>query len=251
MCQVFGVGDLALAARLPYVYSMLADCSRLTTDWALLDGCTVCVPTVALLFVVLTVLYVFLVTVMIALAVCKLLPFPIAIDSDGVLRWCGFRANIANIDQYLPAEDAISALEQACPVRDHTAPDARCAVCLDSMVAGDATRTLPCGHPFHRSCIDAWIGKGGRQCPLCNAAIIPSDSSDVSASPATAAEEAASAAASAAAAVANAVATAPGERRNGNLTGNAHGNAEVGVRIGWWRRRIFPRFRRRRLAPPT
>ena len=127
-------------------------------------------------------------------------------------------------------------IEQACPVSPHVAPDTRCIICLDSMKAGDPTRILPCNHAFHRPCIDAWIGKGANRCPLCNAQILPISSScnRTNSSETPAAVAAAAAAASAAAAVANAVATAPEEPNN-----------EQPVRVPW-RRRLWMRFRRRR-----
>ena len=46
-----------------------------------------------------------------------------------------------------------------------------CHICSVEIVAGDLIRTLPCGHWYHRQCIDAWLldaqrGKL-RSCPLC------------------------------------------------------------------------------------
>jgi hypothetical protein len=32
-----------------------------------------------------------------------------------------------------------------------------CVVCLDSYNDGQTLRVLPCGHPFHKDCIDAWL----------------------------------------------------------------------------------------------
>lgn len=41
-----------------------------------------------------------------------------------------------------------------------------CAVCLSDFELGDGLRKLPCGHSFHRACIDTWL-KRNKVCPLC------------------------------------------------------------------------------------
>lgn len=46
-----------------------------------------------------------------------------------------------------------------------------CSVCLRELVAGDEARSLPCGHNFHRSCIDLWLGRSTK-CPLCRQAVM-------------------------------------------------------------------------------
>jgi len=51
------------------------------------------------------------------------------------------------------------------------AEEAECTVCLDTLVAGEETRRLPCSHVFHRKCIDHWL-LTKRKCPLCNLNII-------------------------------------------------------------------------------
>jgi len=45
-------------------------------------------------------------------------------------------------------------------------PETSCAVCLSEFEWGDAMRQLPCGHNFHRNCIDKWL-KRNKVCPLC------------------------------------------------------------------------------------
>lgn len=41
-----------------------------------------------------------------------------------------------------------------------------CVVCLADFDLGDVARKLPCGHHFHRGCIDRWLQRNKR-CPLC------------------------------------------------------------------------------------
>jgi len=41
-----------------------------------------------------------------------------------------------------------------------------CAVCLSEFEWDDILRRLPCGHNFHRTCIDKWL-KRNKVCPLC------------------------------------------------------------------------------------
>lgn len=43
-----------------------------------------------------------------------------------------------------------------------------CAVCLAGYEGGELLRLLPCGHRFHSECIDQWLIKQSRTCPLCS-----------------------------------------------------------------------------------
>lgn len=41
-----------------------------------------------------------------------------------------------------------------------------CSICLVDFIGGEVVRKLPCGHYFHDSCIDSWLGRN-KNCPLC------------------------------------------------------------------------------------
>lgn len=41
-----------------------------------------------------------------------------------------------------------------------------CSICLVDFEDGDELRKLPCGHRFHRACIDRWLLKSSTTCPI-------------------------------------------------------------------------------------
>lgn len=41
-----------------------------------------------------------------------------------------------------------------------------CGVCLLDFAVGDELRNLPCGHSFHRECIDHWLLNSSTMCPI-------------------------------------------------------------------------------------
>jgi len=49
--------------------------------------------------------------------------------------------------------------------------DAPCSICLSGFADGNVMRRLPCGHEFHRHCIDKWLRRNKR-CPLCMNSIV-------------------------------------------------------------------------------
>lgn len=51
-----------------------------------------------------------------------------------------------------------------------------CSICLSGFGEGVLMRRLPCGHHFHRQCIDKWLRRNKR-CPLCMPAIDESPTS--------------------------------------------------------------------------
>jgi E3 ubiquitin-protein ligase RNF13 len=46
-----------------------------------------------------------------------------------------------------------------------------CSICLEDFKSGDNLRVLPCDHIFHPSCVDEWLQKWNRTCPLCKSTI--------------------------------------------------------------------------------
>ena len=70
----------------------------------------------------------------------------------------------------------------------------QCYICLDTFRGGEVIRTLPCGHAFHRACVDKWLLRSSRKCPTCRAAVpraapTPASNGNPARSPATAPDE--------------------------------------------------------------
>ena len=42
-----------------------------------------------------------------------------------------------------------------------------CTICLEEFARGDYVKVLPCGHEYHRDCIDPWLLEKSSLCPLC------------------------------------------------------------------------------------
>lgn len=52
------------------------------------------------------------------------------------------------------------------PLSSHDFFGTECSICYE-MVDSESTHTLPCGHPFHDACIQAWFARRRSSCPLC------------------------------------------------------------------------------------
>lgn len=42
-----------------------------------------------------------------------------------------------------------------------------CSICLNSIRKTRSTTELPCGHLYHKKCINSWEDRGNETCPLC------------------------------------------------------------------------------------
>ena len=50
-----------------------------------------------------------------------------------------------------------------------------CSICLNHIRKTRSTAELPCGHFFHKKCIEPWENRGNDTCPLCRMSTSPSN----------------------------------------------------------------------------
>lgn len=51
-----------------------------------------------------------------------------------------------------------------------------CCICLANYGVGDVVMALPCKHEFHKECIEPWLTRRNRTCPLCKRDTLPNES---------------------------------------------------------------------------
>lgn len=68
-------------------------------------------------------------------------------------------------------DDALARMPTRVFSETDSAETPTCAVCMCDAEAGDTLRRLPCGHEFHKTCVDRWLA-GHRTCPMCKSDVV-------------------------------------------------------------------------------
>ncbi|XP_047312199.1 RING-H2 finger protein ATL8-like [Impatiens glandulifera] len=95
-----------------------------------------------------------------------------SVDGGGRRRSSFRRGLKKKVIQSLPkyTHDSTANMESVDPAA--AAASTECAICLSDYVDGDEIRILPhCGHRFHVSCIDTWLGSQS-SCPSCRQVLV-------------------------------------------------------------------------------
>jgi len=115
-------------------------------------------------------------------------PFLLALFLVPVFCCCSapFTSLMASVQDQMEDKGADKSAIDALPVVQHRADPqpgeggddsaavdlVACPICMNTYLAGDILRVLPCEHRFHRTCVDRWLLMNAT-CPNCRSSIIP------------------------------------------------------------------------------
>lgn len=54
-------------------------------------------------------------------------------------------------------------------------PYETCAICLEDFIEKEELRILPCSHAYHTKCVDPWLTRNRRVCPVCKRKVFAAD----------------------------------------------------------------------------
>ncbi|OLY82145.1 E3 ubiquitin-protein ligase [Smittium mucronatum] len=69
--------------------------------------------------------------------------------------------NVFDSSYKLSLHDTINIIESA--------DSHECLICMDIMLVGDKVSDIPCGHRYHKRCLERWLKKVQKSCPECQA----------------------------------------------------------------------------------
>ncbi|KAM5585085.1 E3 ubiquitin-protein ligase ATL6-like [Rosa sericea] len=96
----------------------------------------------------------------------------------GIILPCFYESICSCVNKLCPRRNGLDqAVIETFPVlnystvkglKEESAPELECAVCLNEFSDDETLRVLPCNHVFHPWCIDAWLADN-KTCPVCRA----------------------------------------------------------------------------------
>jgi hypothetical protein len=92
-------------------------------------------------------------------------------ELNNAVMMVAVKENVKHRQDLLLLTSLLQCSEQLAVRVDGRGEGVECAVCIETMSSSEAYRELPCGHKFHRDCVDPWLQQSVT-CPMCATSIV-------------------------------------------------------------------------------